>query len=234
VKDVFQIGRVGTLRDRHEFGDVEKVLGSLSRRLDHLTGPYQIRRPTERFSAGRSKDGTIAHTRELLEQHEGGVRLVIRGSDPAQHVLAVRRTIEMGGPAVLQEAIRNIGVPYDFGSMNPVGAAGGPGAQLDCSGLVCVCYAVVDVDLPHRAEGIHTSDQVELFDDPALVRPGDIVLYHTGSQGLPASQADHCAILVDRDHQIAAPATGQLVQRQPVNMGSLLSFAFVQSVTGSH
>jgi hypothetical protein len=51
---------------------------------------------------------------------------------------------------------------------------------------------------------------------------------------LPATQADHCAILVDRDSQIAAPATGELVQRQPVNLANLLTFAFVRSVTGPH
>jgi cell wall-associated NlpC family hydrolase len=118
--------------------------------------------------------------------------------------------------------------------MNPIGPVGGPGAAVDCSGLVCVCYAVVDVHLPHRAESIHHDSQVDLFREPAKVRPGDIVLYHTGSQGLSADEADHCAILVDRDSQIAAPATGELVQRQPVNIGNLLSFAYVEAVMGPH
>jgi cell wall-associated NlpC family hydrolase len=146
----------------------------------------------------------------------------------------MRLTLTSEGPEVLQEAIRNLGVPYVFGAMNPAGPEGGKGGQLDCSGLVCVCYAAVDVDLPHRAEGIHLDPQVDLFKDQDRIRPGDMVLYHTGSQGLPASQADHCAILVDRDTQIAAPATGELVQRQPVNLANLLTFAFVRSVTGTH
>jgi NlpC/P60 family len=234
MTDIFQVGKVGTLKDRHEFDDLDKVLDSLDSRLDGIAGPFQIRRPEEDFSNSRSKEDTIERVRELLDKNDGGIRLVIRGSEPKGPVIALRRTIRIDGSEVIQEAIRNIGVPYDFGSMNPAGRAGGPGAELDCSGLVCVCYAVVDVHLPHQAKQIQRDSQVEHFSDPALIRPGDIVLYHTGSQGFPPNEADHCAILIDSDRQIAAPAPGELVQRQPVNMAALLTFGFVEAVTGAH
>lgn len=234
MTDIFQVGKVGTLKDRHEFGDLKKVLETLNSRLDGITGPFQIRRPEEDFSNSRSKDDTIKRVRELLDKNEGGIRLVIRGSDPKGPVIALRRTIRIDGSEVVQEAIRNIGVPYLLGAMNPAGRAGGPGAQIDCSGLVCVCYAVVDVHLPHQAKQIQRDSQVDHFRDPALIRPGDIVLYHTGSQGFPADEADHCAILVDRDTHIAAPGPGDPVQKQPVNMGALLTFGFVEAVTGAH
>ena len=234
MTDVIQIGRVGTLKNRHEFGKLENALESLDGRLDGLAGPYQIRRPGEKFGRKRDKDETIARVRALLTDNEAGLRLVIRGSDSDEQPIAIRLTLTTEGPEVLLEAIRNLGVPYLFGAMNPAGPTGGKGGQLDCSGLVCVCYASVDVDLPHRAEGIHVSSQVDLFKDQDRIQPGDMVLYHTGSQGLPSTQADHCAILVDRDTQIAAPATGEVVQRQPVNLANLLTFAFVRSVTGAH
>jgi hypothetical protein len=134
MADIYQVGKVGTLNDRHEFGDLEKVLEALGTRLDEITGPFQIRRPEEDFSQGRSKENTIERVRDLLDKNDGGIRLVIRGSEPKERVIALRRTIKVDGPEVLQEAVRNIGVPYDFGSMNPAGPAGGKGAQLDCSG----------------------------------------------------------------------------------------------------
>jgi hypothetical protein len=234
MADVFQIGKAGTLKDRHEFTDLEKVLESLDHRMDEITGPFQIRRPEEDFSNSRPKEDTIERVREILDKNEGGIRLVIRGSEPKGPVIALRRTIRIDGSEVVQEAIRNIGVRYLFGAMNPAGPVGGPGAKLDCSGLVCVCYAVVDVHLPHQAKQIQSDPQVEHFRDPALIRPGDIVLYHTGSQGFPADEADHCAILVDRDTQIAAPAPGERVLRESVNMPALLTFGFVEAVTGAH
>jgi cell wall-associated NlpC family hydrolase len=140
----------------------------------------------------------------------------------------------MAGPEVLQEAIHYIGVPYDFGEMNALGPEGGAGAEVDCSGLVCLCYEAVDVHLPHNAERIRNDPQIELYHEAAKVQPGDIVLYHTGSQNLPEGQADHCAILVDQDTQIAAPGTGRFVERESVNQSALLAFAFVEAVTGSH
>jgi cell wall-associated NlpC family hydrolase len=234
MADIYQVGRAGTLKHRHEFKELEKALEVLGRRLDEITGPYRVRRPDEEFSSSRPKEETLQRVGELLEQNDGGLRLAVSGSDPKRPAIAIRRTIEEGGPEVLQEAIRYIGVKYVFGEMNPKGPEGGKGAQVDCSGLVCICYAMVDVHLPHRAESIHHDSQVDLFEDPAKIRPGDMVLYHTGSQGLQKDEADHCAILVDRDHQIAAPGTGQLVQRQPVDHGSLLAFAYVEEVTGPH
>jgi cell wall-associated NlpC family hydrolase len=234
MADVFQVGQAGTLKDRHEFEDLGKALEVLDHRLDEITGPYRVRRPDEEFGTSRPKEQTIERVKELLEANEGGLRLAIRGSDPKSPPIAIRRTIEMDGSAVLDEAVRYLGVKYVFGDMNPKGPEGGKGAQVDCSGLVCICYAMVDVYLPHRAEAIHHDHQVELFEDPGRIRPGDIVLYHTGSQDLPKDQADHCAILVDRDRQIAAPGTGQLVQRQPVDHGSLLTYAYVGEVTGPH
>ena len=135
MTDVIQIGKVGTLKNRHEFGKLENALESLDGRLDGLAGPYQIRRPGERFGRKRDKDETIARVRALLTDNEAGLRLVIRGSDSDEQPIAIRLTLTTEGPEVLLEAIRNLGVPYLFGAMNPAGPTGGKGGQLGGSGF---------------------------------------------------------------------------------------------------
>jgi hypothetical protein len=72
----------------------------------------QIRRPEEDFGHSRSKEETNEGVRELVDKNEGGIRLVIRGSEPKGPVIALRRIIGWMAPKCFRRQSANIRAPY--------------------------------------------------------------------------------------------------------------------------
>jgi len=99
------------------------------------------------------------------------------------------------GDAVVSDAARYIGVPYQWGGTDP-------STGLDCSGLVQRVYADLGVSLPRVA-----SDQARAGEPVASLaeaKPGDLVTF--------GSPADHIGIYIGNGKMIDAPHAGAAVR----------------------
>ena len=101
-------------------------------------------------------------------------------------------------------AVAQLGKPYLFGTAGP--------STFDCSGLTRAAYLTVGVDLPHYA-----TYQARLGTAVAWtadgVRVGDLVFLRGGR---PRHDLGHVGIAVSATEWIHAPATGQVVRREPI------------------
>ncbi len=101
------------------------------------------------------------------------------------------------GAEALRYALTQRGKPYQWG-------AAGTGAY-DCSGLVMWAYAQVGISLPHYTGAQWTMGEHVARDQ---LEPGDLVFFF--------SDISHVGIYLGNGLMVDAPATGQLVQVQPV------------------
>jgi cell wall-associated NlpC family hydrolase len=233
MPEFYKVGKVGTLKDREEIHDLDVALGRLRDSLNRISRPYRIRRSGQEPSQERDMHDTIERVRDLMKNPDEYARVVIQGSKAQSEAeFVIRKAFDSLGNDVIDAAASQLGVPYVWADANPAGSAGGPGAGFDCSGLIMWCYAQVDVFLPHNADQIYHDPTVRHFSERSKVKPGDIVFYHEGR--LPPGHADHIALLASHETQIAAPSTGEVVQRQPIDWGHVLTFGFVPAVTGTH
>jgi cell wall-associated NlpC family hydrolase len=109
------------------------------------------------------------------------------------------------GSAVVSDAQKYLGVPYQWGGTDPA-------TGLDCSGLVQRVYEDLGVQLPRTSE-----EQAQIgtpVSSLADAQPGDLVFF-AGSDGTPSSPG-HVGIYVGNGMMIDAPHTGTDVQVQPV------------------
>ena len=115
------------------------------------------------------------------------------GSYPDLH-LATANTV---GEEALQYALTRRGDEYVWGADGP--------STFDCSGLVKWAYAQVGIDLPH-----YTVSQWGMGEhiSRSQLEPGDLVFFYPG--------IDHVGLYVGDGLMLDAPATGQVVQIQPV------------------
>lgn len=113
------------------------------------------------------------------------------------------------GQQAVAEAMKYLGVPYQWGGTNPA-------VGVDCSGLVQDVYAKLGVQLPR------TSQQQALVGTPvaglAAAQPGDLVFY-PGTDGT-ASSPGHVGIYIGNGEMVDAPHTGAAVQVGPVGAPS--------------
>ncbi len=111
------------------------------------------------------------------------------------------------GQAVVADAEKYLGVPYQWGGTDP-------SSGLDCSGLVQRVYSDLGVQLPRTSE-----EQVNVgtpVADLSQAQPGDLVFFGgNGYDGSPSSPG-HVGIYVGNGMMIDAPHTGTSVQVQPV------------------
>lgn len=230
---LYQIGRVGA--GKYEKADT--VSGAIAKFGEHfsaLTAPFQLRVNDGKWSADRNKRDTLARAREVVKGHDAGLSVAVRGSKPSEPHFVLKVMLDSLGNVVVRYAKEQLGVPYVWAAVDPAGPAGGPGAGLDCSGLVIVCYAKADVLLPHNSEAIRQDNRVTLFGDKHKVKPGDVVFFHTDDRNGP-NAASHIAICLDSDRMIVAPRTGEVVQRQAISsVGGFMAFGFIKAVTGTH
>ncbi len=102
-------------------------------------------------------------------------------------------SLAIPGDAVVQEAIKYLGVPYLWGGASPT-------AGFDCSGLVMYVYAKFGVTLPHKST--YQASYGTNVDKEDLL-PGDLVFFYT-----PIS---HVGVYVGGGLMINAPRSGDLV-----------------------
>jgi cell wall-associated NlpC family hydrolase len=104
------------------------------------------------------------------------------------------------GSAVVADATKYLGVPYQWGGTNPT-------TGFDCSGFVQHVYGDLGVSLPR------TSQQQSTVGQPvaslAQAQPGDLLFFEPGPSG-----PGHVGIYVGNGQMIDAPHTGTTVQIQ--------------------
>jgi cell wall-associated NlpC family hydrolase len=144
----------------------------------------------------------------------------------------------MGDPATGSMAVSVaqsfLGTPYVWGGGNAGGASTGqPGDSadpnapnqvgFDCSGLMVAIFAKLGISLPR------TSQQQAKVGTPvsslAQAQAGDLILYNEPGEGANS----HVAMYIGGGQQIAAPYTGQVVQKQAVDKAHLSTIRRVLS-----
>jgi len=102
------------------------------------------------------------------------------------------------GQAVVNEAMRYLGVPYVYGGGSPSG--------FDCSGLVQYVFRKFGVDLTHYTV---TQAQAGTPVSRSELRPGDVIFFgENGGTGF----LYHVGIYVGNNSFIHAPHTGDVVK----------------------
>jgi cell wall-associated NlpC family hydrolase len=104
---------------------------------------------------------------------------------------------------VIAFARAQLGKPYAFATAGP--------DSYDCSGLTLAAYATIAIQLPH-ASALQARMGVAVPNDPAAVRPGDLLFYFSPSEG----DLGHVAIAITNVEEIQAPRTGDLVKITPI------------------
>lgn len=102
------------------------------------------------------------------------------------------------GDAVVDVAMRYIGVPYVWGGASPSG--------FDCSGLVMYSFAQLGVSLPHSSRAQYNEGVPVARAD---LRPGDLVFF--------GSPIHHVGIYVGGGNMVDAPYTGANVGIRSIN-----------------
>jgi cell wall-associated NlpC family hydrolase len=123
--------------------------------------------------------------------------------------------------AVIQRAMKEIGVPYSWGG----GGLNGPslGTQqgahtvgFDCSGLVQYAYAPY-VHLPrdtyHQINVGHTVSRSD-------IQAGDLIFSNFGEDGNPGP--GHVQLAISSTHVVEAPHTGAVVQETGIPTGHIV------------
>lgn len=109
------------------------------------------------------------------------------------------------GAQVVTEADTFLGIPYVYGGDSRSG--------VDCSGLVQSVYAALGISLPRTSEEQATVGTAVA--NLTAAQPGDLILYNYDGEN------SHVAIYIGNGQQVAAPETGQVVQIQSVDTGSI-------------
>ena len=105
------------------------------------------------------------------------------------------------GSAVVADAQKYLGIPYQWGGTNPA-------TGLDCSGLVQNVFKDMGISLPRTSQ-----EQAQVGTPVASVaaaQPGDL-LFFPGSDGTPAAPG-HVGIYIGNGQMIDAPYTGTVVR----------------------
>jgi cell wall-associated NlpC family hydrolase len=118
----------------------------------------------------------------------------------------IRITVSSRGVAVVAEAARHKGAPYQFGKAGPV--------AFDCSGFTQYVYGKFGLRLPHSAR--QQGGSGAYIASHGAARPGDLILFG------PAGRAYHAGIFAGNGYMYDAATTGQ-----PVAMRRIYTNAFV-------
>lgn len=95
-----------------------------------------------------------------------------------------------GGAAIVNAAMRYMGVPYVWG--------GASGSGVDCSGLVLLAHKAIGVNLDHYSGSQGSGGKAV---SRAEAKPGDVVCY-----------SGHVGIYIGNNQMIHAPQTGDVVR----------------------
>jgi peptidoglycan DL-endopeptidase CwlO len=112
--------------------------------------------------------------------------------------------------AVVAQAEKYLGVPYQWGGTDP-------SKGLDCSGLTQLVYGNLGVSLPRTAsQQATTGTAVASLAD---ARPGDLVFFDYSSS---RAGVDHVGIYIGGNQMIAAPQEGESVKVQSVGTPTVI------------
>ena len=157
------------------------------------------------------KDTISAKQQEIKEAKEAAARAAARAEEIArQNAAASGNSTEESysapassskGQAIVNTAMKYLGVPYVWGGTSPGG--------FDCSGLVqYVCNAngisVSRVAADQRNNGTYVSRE--------NLQPGDLVFFARSGQGI-----HHVGIYIGNGNMIHAPQTGDVVKISSIN-----------------
>ena len=112
------------------------------------------------------------------------------------------------GAAVVADAQKYLGVPYQWGGTDPA-------TGLDCSGLVQHVYGDLGIALPRTSEEQATVGSPVA--DVAAAQPGDLVFYEPSASG-----PGHVGIYIGGGKMINAPHTGTVVSITDVGTPSAI------------
>lgn len=134
---------------------------------------------------------------------------------------AGKSSSKAGGKAarIVEIAKTQIGAPYVWGDINPIGPKGGKGSGFDCSGFTSWVFgkAHVGPPLPHMASiQQHIGKKVSR----GSVSAGDLVFYNYGRKG--PGVADHVAIAISNDQQIAASSSADRIAIQSIDNSNFI------------
>lgn len=144
-------------------------------------------------SSGSMSPGSLGLPTSLV----GGTSAGASASAPSQGPLS--------GSAVVADAAKYLGVPYQWGGTSPA-------TGFDCSGLVQTVFADLGVSLPRTSQEQATSGVA--VPSLAQAQPGDLVFF-AGSDGTVTSPG-HVGIYIGNGQMIDAPQSGSTVQVQAV------------------
>jgi cell wall-associated NlpC family hydrolase len=121
-----------------------------------------------------------------------------RSSEPTSSYNGPIPTIAGSAGKAVAFAYKQLGKPYEY-------ASGGPGSY-DCSGLTMASWNAAGKSLPHNArEQYYATARIS----KSSLKAGDLVFYR---------DLQHVAIYVGSNTVIAAPRTGENVQKQSVDV----------------
>jgi NlpC/P60 family len=109
--------------------------------------------------------------------------------------------------AVIQAAMTQIGIPYQWGGENP-------NHGFDCSGLVQWAFQQAGISLPRTSEEQYTATARV---PAAQARPGDLAFMEFGAQGQQGP--GHVGIYLGAGQFLEAPETGQKIKIAPLPSG---------------
>ena len=112
------------------------------------------------------------------------------------------------GTAIVADAEKYLGVPYQWGGTDPA-------TGLDCSGLVQHVYGDFGINLPRTSQEQATVGTPVA--DVASARPGDLVFYEPSASG-----PGHVGIYIGNGKMINAPHTGTVVSITDVGTPSAI------------
>jgi cell wall-associated NlpC family hydrolase len=149
---------------------------------------------------------------DIVPAPEAGNRLTVRQYQARwldlyrQKLAATKSTEAVPGScasgdvaSVVAFARAQLGKPYVFATAGP--------DTYDCSDLTLAAYATIGIQLPH-ASALQARMGVAVPNDPAAVRPGDLLFYFSPSDG----DLGHVAIAISNVEEIQAPRTGDVVK----------------------
>jgi peptidoglycan DL-endopeptidase CwlO len=121
--------------------------------------------------------------------------------------------------AVVAQAQKYIGVPYQWGGTDP-------SKGLDCSGFTQRVYRDVGIDLPRTSSQQATAGRPVASVDDA--RPGDLVFFDYSKN---RAGIDHVGVYIGNGKMIAAPQEGESVKVQDVGNPTVIRRVLPQQAT---
>lgn len=186
-------------------GDFASVLSQVNSEITSIQDGGSLS-PASNASAGPSSGaGLSGSSPGALSSGSLGLLTSLVGGTSAGASTAASSQGQLSGSAVVADAAKYLGTPYQWGGTSP-------STGFDCSGLVQTVFADLGVSLPRTSQEQATSGVA--VPSLAQAQPGDLVFF-AGSDGT-ATSPGHVGIYIGNGQMIDAPQSGSTVQVQAV------------------